>query len=54
MLFILIPLFCSREQAYQEHLVKTTTIEDKKRAVMVAIIEKQKTLLVDTSIGLST
>ncbi|KIM58181.1 hypothetical protein SCLCIDRAFT_1098458 [Scleroderma citrinum Foug A] len=33
------------EQAYQEYLLKTTATEDKMRAVMVAIIEKQKILL---------
>lgn len=44
----------SREQAYQEYLLKTTATEDKMRAVMVAIIEKQKILLVNTSIDLLT
>ncbi|KAL4077657.1 hypothetical protein J3A83DRAFT_1640406 [Scleroderma citrinum] len=33
------------EQAYQEYMLKTATVEDKMRAVMVAIIEKQKALL---------
>ena len=46
--------FRSREQAYQEYLLKTTATEDKMRAVMVAIIEKQKIMLVNGSIDLLT